>query len=126
MGVLQDVAGCDDVAAGPVASLWNIADPIVPDKATPDPIARRQSAASMANDGEIGRLDADRFAGNGRRVAGHRNLQGVPSKARAGHRGDDRVSASLTEISGNDRVWSCDATSGERIAHATIVDRGSH
>src|SRR3954468_4175680 len=49
----------------------------------------------------------------------------IPSKARAGSHRAGQVSAALTEISRNDRVWSCAATSGERIARAIIVDRGS-
>jgi hypothetical protein len=49
----------------------------------------------------------------------------IPSKARAGSHRAGQVSAALTEISRNDRVWSYDATSGERIARATIVNRGS-
>jgi hypothetical protein len=86
MDGLHDPAGRGDVAAMPVASLWNIADPVVPDRAKCSPIAWRHSAASTANEGEMSRLNADWLAGNGRRVAGDRNSPGIPSKARAGYR----------------------------------------
>jgi hypothetical protein len=125
MGSLHALAGGDHVVAMPVASLWNIADPTVPDQAKPGPIAWRHSAVSTVNEGEMSRLNADWLAWNGRRVAGDRSLRGILSKVRAGYRQAGQPSASLTEISRNDRVWSCDATSGERIARATIVDRGS-
>lgn len=59
MDGLQVLTGRDDGAAMPVASLWNIADPVVPERAKPSPIAWRHSAAPAANEGEMGRLSAD-------------------------------------------------------------------
>ena len=52
----------------------------------------------------------------------HRSFEVVLSKARAG---TDVSGDPLTSIAGNDRVWLCDTTSGEGIAHGTTVNRGA-
>jgi hypothetical protein len=63
-----------------VASLWNNADPIVPDRAKLDPIAWWHSGAPTAYEGEMSRSNADRLAGNGRRFAGDRYFPGIPAR----------------------------------------------
>jgi len=90
MSGLHDPADRGDVAAMPVASLWNIVEPIVPDRANCSLIAWRHSAASTANEA--------------RWTAGMRTGSpgmAIPSKARAGSHGAAQVSAALTEISRN-------------------------
>jgi hypothetical protein len=88
MGGVRNFAGAGDIAVIPVASLWNIVVPLVPNRADPVRADGRCGAATTVEIGEISGSIAGWRAGICRRAARNRNSRRFPSKRRAGCRQD--------------------------------------